>query len=379
MRGTRARWRLAAFSWLALSATAVAQQTIVVQGDHLAFQRAVGIARHGDVLLVRAGAYSGFASTDQGITILCDPGVTLEGDGPRGSGFVVASLPAGQVFRMRGGSFSGFPQFVDPALVLDCAGHVQFEGAGFSSGPTIRRSASVALNGCGGARCTIEDSTVSLAATRLGGILSADPAVGAGLVVRRSTVDVSGGRFVGADGQLFFGPTAGMSIASGSVTMSGPPGTEVVGGGIGGTLPSAPAVILAGGRFDHDPRVGLVSGAPQPIVGPGTVTRRPIPAVEARGVSRGQSFMATAWGEPGNRLHVLVALPTPPVPSPFGTIWVPADGLVLDSGIVPASGSRTTSLTLPPVGVGLPLVLQPLTTLATGRLAFGPPTFVILD
>ena len=67
------------------------------------------------------------------------------------------------------------------------------------------------------------------------------------------------------------------------------------------------------------------------------------------------------------------------LPTPFGTFWLAPNSLVLDTGITPGGGLRTVSFVLPPTFRGVPLVLQPITTLTTGQLVIGPATTVVLN
>ncbi len=71
-----ARMRLLAafFSMAALLAPLSGQRTHIVQGGGDAYRNAVNAANHGDTLIVRAAVYLAATSTN-GITVLCDPGV----------------------------------------------------------------------------------------------------------------------------------------------------------------------------------------------------------------------------------------------------------------------------------------------------------------
>src|SRR5690606_22525954 len=197
-------------SALVLPALAVAQRTFVVQGHRFAFRDAVRQAVHGDVLLVRAGTYSANLGVTQGIAVLCDAGVLLHADGVYGAGLSIADLPAGRVFRMRGGGFLG-SVFVPPLSVWNCVGTVVLEDVGVDVA-RVENSRAVAFTRCSLAFTTVDRSTATFADCTIRGGATSNPSGGAALTATQSDVAIAGGLLRGGDALWTLPATAALSI-----------------------------------------------------------------------------------------------------------------------------------------------------------------------
>ena len=349
-----------------LLAPLAAQQTIVVQGGGNALQNAVAQANPGDILVVRAGTY-GNTLVDKGITIRCDLGVVIQLVG-RGSALGVA-VPAGQLFRMRGGSLVGGGGLF-PALATSGAGTAIFEEVG-SGSFSIATGTQVAFH-----RCGFGELNVGLVGGAVSNVAFDDCTLNGRTQITNARVTMAGGSATGSGNPLFSFPA--FLLVDGTLTIAGDPTTVIAGNSMG--LAPAPAIETKGGTLILGPQVRLVSLAPAPITGPATVISRFLPSIRSQSAAAGRTFTATVHGEVGSSTHILASLPVGPVTLPFGQLWISTDSLVLDSGIVPASGTRSVSLplptTLPP---DVPVILQSITTLTNSQLWIGPPTAVFLN
>lgn len=360
---------------LALFVPVAAQSTIVVQGGHEAFRDALNQAVAGDVLVVRPGQYGGHAVIDEAITVLLDQGALLVADGTRGAGLGIGSIAAGQTVRIRGGGIAGSALPVPSLTIVDCAGSVVLEDFGISSGPWIQNADSVLVNRCRIYGAVVEDSTATFSGCSGTGPYCQGSNCGA-LTIRHSEVGIHGCQFSGADPYFFFPASPAIRAFSSQLVVTGTSSTVIESGAGPET-----AIHAEGGSIDLGDQVTLIAGGPNPITGSAVVQVRSIPSISAAGVVSGQTFTANCYSQPGSSSHTLLSLPLPhpPVPTPFGSLWISTDALILDSGITPATGVRTASLTVPPIAVGVPVVLQPFTTLTDGSLVFGPPTGVVLN
>jgi hypothetical protein len=348
---------------------AIAQRTVIVQGGPDAFVNAVSQAVHDDVLIVRPGTYSASVHTDQGIAMLCDPGVQLSVDLAQGSGLVVEGLPSGRVFRLRGGTLLGLLPYFPSIFARSNQGTIVVEDVVLGGGVTIWDTRAVGIN-----RCFLRRSSVARSNATFSDCSMIGDALGAALTAHRAEVTIAGGQLRGSDPYLTVPAGSALFVDDSDVTVATGAGMTIVSGN-----GPVPAITSRLGRLDLDPSVVVIAGSAQAIAGSVTVTRRPVPAVAAFGVLPGQTFTVNSFSEPGSHTHVLLDFaPIQPLPSIFGTSWVSPVALILDSGITPPTGARTVSLTLPPVPRATPVTLQPLTLLTNGSATFGPATLVLL-
>ena len=367
---------------LAVTSTAAisAQQTIIVSGGGTALQSAIDQADPGDILIVRAGSYEPI-TVSEGIAIVCDADVTIFSFAHTTTPVVeVRDLPAGQHFRMRGALLT--PAGINPNMlnVIDNRGSVIFEGqeqigTGISL-TTVLRSRQVAFNGCTMVRTDVLESAATFSNCTVRGTCETQftpPRNCNAIGIVDSRVSVSGGEIRGQRG--FFLLSAGQAIYfdRGVLTIAGDAST-VVAAGTGD--PIKPAIHTTTGNILLDPVVQVISQT-TPIVGGAVVTTRSTPSVRARGVLAGETFTADVFCEPGSSTFLLADLPRPPVVTPFGDLWLGVTGLLIDAGVVPQSGVRSRSFTLPPISTAEPTLLQPLGILVSGEVVVGTPTGLI--
>ena len=174
-----------------------------------------------------------------------------------------------------------------------------------------------------------------------------------------------------------FGPTSGISLISGSLTLAGD--TTVISAGLGTIARSA--IGTTAGTVRIEPAVQLVpNGNAPPIGGPANVLVQRIPSVRATGVPVGQTLTARIHAEAGSLTFTFLSWPFVPVTLPFGTLWVDPNSVILDGGLVPGTGIRTVSVVVPPSPRAQPIVLQPISALASlPTLVIGTPTMVIVN
>ena len=367
---------------LGVTAALPAQTTFVVDptggGNFVDLPPAVGAASPGDILLVRAGTYSPTAIS-KGIRILADPGATFAWS--RGPSMVVSDVPANQTLVVRG---LGIPlgPFVPDIVVQNNAGHVHLESMGTFLGVHVLNSRQVSLYNfrSTGEPLLVRDST--LLASRCDFAASDGVFFPVhGVECERSTVTIAestcsgGGNLAGFSTPL----GSGIHLISGDVTIAGDASTRISAGvatGAGGV--PTPAILTGGGTLNIEQDVTLVpSHGGAQISGPAAVTRGRVPSLDAS-VTSGN--LDTRLYAPGAvRGHTLLSFPqTPPLPTPFGGMWIGFVHLVVDSGNMPANGIRAASTRLPPLPAGLHVVLQGLVVQPT-TVQLSAPIVLTLD
>lgn len=363
-------------AWALTAALSPAQTTWIVAsngtGNFTSLDAAYAAAAPGDIILVRAGTYFG-AVAQIGVTVLCDSGAVFQAAFNAGIEHGVRNLPAGQTFVFRGGTYVRFPHTQADVVVEDCRGAVVLDGLDVQAGPPsdsrVLRSDAVALHGVHVYELRIESSVASLSACDVEApdFSPRDPA----LTVRSSRVGVAACHITHA-GRPQLNP-AGPALALGGAALVTIGGASVVDG--------LPAVVgTATDELRHDPMVQFRASAPPAIQGPLTVRTLSVPSVAADGVAAGQVFTVTTTAAPTSTTATHVDLPVPPraIP-PSGDLWIGAGAPAFDVGVVPPTGQRTASLVIPPIARGVPVVLQPVSLLASGQLVLGVPTFVVLN
>jgi hypothetical protein len=353
--------------WHALVAAAAAvlplaaQQTIIVSGGGFALNQAIAAASPGDLLIVRAGNYVP-AWSDRGVSILCDPGVIFES--AFGPSLGARGIPVGQTFLLRGGTI----QFIGHAggpVVQSCQGAVRFEDLVHNQPPigAISDSANVSFRNCHLSHVEVRNSTVALhGCNGVGRIFES------ALLIRSGNVTISGGSFTGG-GQAPFSAMPAIVLEAGLVTITGDSNTTIA--AAGGTSGSVPAIATTGGTIVLDPSVTLRGNASPAVTGPAFVDVVRVPYAS---VQLDPSLLrASIFAEPSALSAALLSWSVPPLPTPFGTLWVHALASVVDFGVVPAGGVRTLQLTVPPLASALPIILQPASLGVNGRIVLGAP------
>jgi hypothetical protein len=127
-----------------------------------------------------------------------------------------------------------------------------------------------------------------------------------------------------------------------------------------------------------DPTVplGANGGAPA-ISGGALVSVQTVPAVD--GDVQGQVLTATAEAPAGSTSYLVFGFPlAPPVPLPFGNLWISVLHVVLDASVVPPSGVQTATLPLPPLSPGFSALLQTVVVDGSG-LGLSNPAILTID
>jgi len=417
---------LAPLAFLA-SAPLLAQGTVhVVDDDGGAgvfadLPAAVAAAADGDVLLVKAGSYSGFTLTAKGLAVVSDSGVAPVVNG----GIVVESLGASQSVLLRGLATGTPSEF--GLSVQDCDGAVRVEACslegqtGFNvfgsfdghpggfAGAVVAGSANVAFTDCtlqGGEGADVYD--IEWDAMGVGG---------PGLTAGSSNVAVfdttATGGFGGSDSSGFAlsGTLGGVggSLTSGRMVVSG---SEFVGGqgGYGGSAwewkgcgsggDGGNGFTASGGELDHvdtsfvggpkgygvtaygcgHGQIGLpkfISGAVESAL-PGSARDLSVPAPLRSGIVN----QIVLVGEPGDSALVGIALAPDFVYTPAltGALLIEAPTAVAGAFAMPPSGALLVPITYSGLGTSadaLPLFAQALFVDSAGTLRLAPASTTV--
>lgn len=328
-----------------LLAPLAAQTTHVVDatgspGSFPTLAAALQAASHGDVISVQpTGVYDFGVSTGLGVTIVgAGPGPTLFF-----GTLTVDGLPANERFAMRhldgsvaasGGSVAIW-QCQGLAVIDDVVVHGTVGAQNLGIGLSVSSSPQVAVNDCIciGDRwgATVQGSTFSAAASVFAAV-TGTPTVG---------VAAMGGQ-LHLTNCIAYGTSVGIEMSS----FNGLPSTVTVAGGRAiGALAGVTLFPTCSLRTDGAAVVGGVLQPSWPGT-PGIVT-----AVEVGRVTNQftlQNAAASFAGPAGDFGVLILALPTPPIATPLGTLWCDPQGiLAVSSGTVPLQ----TSIAIPP---GLP-------------------------
>ena len=375
--------RMLAAGFLGCVAALPAQNTYIVDasggGNFTDLPPAVQAAQPNDTLIVRPGMYSGF-TVRKGIRILGGPGVNID---PFSIIITVDGIPAGQTLVVRQlRSILGLSA-VQTFFVTNCAGHVHLENIDPYGGLMIDNSQHVTvhrstLRGFPGAwvrnstalfvQCTVKGNTTIAAGLP-------------GLLCDGSTVTFTEGTCTGSSELAggFGSISAGVVVASGLTTIGGDAQTRIV-AGTGSTGMPQPAIDVRGGAVVVDPAVSLVPtpGAP-PIGGPGTASTQPVPSLLGTFVPSGPRVTLELHAPGSIRVHLLAGVPlSPPVAIPgLGELWLGTPPLLLDSGVVSATGYRTTMIPLPVLVPGAVAAFQSLVEQPSGPQLSAPVVLLI--
>jgi hypothetical protein len=347
-------------------------------------QPAVDAAANGDLVLVKAGDYSGFTISAKGVSVVADAGAAVVADGD----VLVINVSASQRVLLQGLTVHG--DAAAPALVTQGSmGAIWIESCDVTGGTQIGPGlVAVSVNSC--PAVVIQRSLMTGGNAMSGGTQSMG---GPALHVANSKVAVGDSQCLGGNGAApvaggggFGGP--GLRVLTGSVFASGTsfqggagaapvPPTFPGGPGGPGINTEAPVTTLqctfAGGP-------GFPNGAPTVVIGAGSVTILPDVARHfsiTSPVREGQALTITAGGVPGEIAWFLFA-PSPATPIalllPFeGSLALPAGASSFALGMIPGGGTLST----PPIVVpNLPAALQS-ATIWCQSLDFGSPHAVL--
>jgi hypothetical protein len=356
-------------------------------------QAAVDAAGNGDLVLVRAGSYSGFTVDGKGVSVVADAGAAVEANGR----VLVRNISAAQRVLLQGLTIHG--DDLVPALVtLNDPGPVWIQSCdvtgGTRSGPGL---VAISVNSCPSVaieRCTMTGGdAVTGGPTNMGG-----PA----LHVANSKVAVSDSQCFGGKGAATasagggFGGS-GLRVLTGSVFASGTsfhggegavPAPPQFPGGVGGAgINTEGAVTLlecavTGGAGFPDSPPTVIGSAASVTVLPGAAGHFSITSP----VREGEVMTIAAGGAPGQSAWFLFS----PTPAPVllllpfkGALVLPAGAPAFVLGTIPAGGTLSAPVLMP----SLPAALQSATVWCqsiffppSAHAVIGPPSaLVILD
>lgn len=363
-------------------------------GTHFtAIQPALDAADHGDIVVVRTGAYAQGFVTDKGVALLAEPGTHV--DRP----VRIEGVPAGATFTLQNVRIGGF-QHEPKIQVGNCAGRVLLEN--------VEALTSLVLFPNEYPTLAVEASTqVVLSRSRLLGI----PAVSAtnstllatDSECHGSNGSVGHGEFVAGAGVRATGSTVVLSRCSlrggsmngfrieipahpalvsdgSSWTITGLAGQTIVAGSqpraavpaIGGTgtvtIHPALQLVPSGGGPPADPRIALVE--------------TPVPSLSAIGGPPGATVTVDLSSTPGDLVVAAVGFLGPPTVFPgLGALWLdPVRGfVVVGAGVQGPTGRFEFGVPTPraPELSGREFTWQAITAAPTGQaLLSNPATYV---
>jgi hypothetical protein len=323
-------------------------------------QPAVDAAVNGDLVLVKAGSYSGFTINGKGVSVVADAGAAVV---TNGSLFVENIAPSQRVL-LQGLTVHGGSS-IQAILTQNSPGAIWIEsctatGGTLVSGPGI---VAVAANSCpsvviqrclmtggnavsagtvdmGGPALHVANSGVAVADSQgFGGVGAAPPTGGGGF--GGSGLRVLTG-FAFASGSDFHG-----GAGAAPVPPSFPGGVGGAGINTGTSVTTLQCTAVGGPGFpDGAPIVGSVT----------TLAGAAEHFSISSPVREGQTTTIAAGGVPGETAWLLFS----PSPSPIklllpfkGTLVLPAGATAFTLGVIPASGTLSTPVVMPNLPAGL--------------------------
>jgi hypothetical protein len=374
-----------------------AQTTHFVSGGGAALQLMINIAAPGDILDVQAGTYSAVTVT-RGLRITLRSGAQVNA-GPPPAAFTVNSLPSSDSFVLEGaGSAMGIQALGCAGTVVcnrvslmgggntrvdNCTGPVVFHRTdnGFT-GPfltptvVINNSAQVSFTSCSLGRTTMTGSHVTFADTYMQpyGGSGTTPGTQPTLRITLSTVSIDGGSITGGVAASFPFTESGIRLESGNLVVAGPARIQE---SSFFSPPSMPAIQTIGGTLRVDPAVVLV-GTP-PINGPAVVTFANTPSIAFARTPGSANYQVALRAEAGSLAFTLINLLSPPLPSPYGDLWINPVSPIIDVTAMPANGVNTFTRSLANVPPFFPLALQAANLSTAGTVAVSPPLRFVWD
>ncbi|MEZ5964439.1 MAG: hypothetical protein R3F56_11385 [Planctomycetota bacterium] len=372
---------------LVLAAAVPAQQVWVVDQQYGAgahtrdIPSAVQMAADGDKILVRAGVYSATIVQGKSLTFVGEAGAEVRPSQAE-AGFAILDLTAQQQVSIRGflirerttGGAAGIYLYNNRGTVhLEAlrVAQVQIVGLHIETSDTV---SVLDVQVSGGVQCAFaRQSNVAMSQCQLiAGVAGAVGLEALDSTMVLSDCDVRGGDAISST----WGPAMGLVATNSTITL-GHAGTSVVAGtGNGASALPTEAVRASGGILVYDPSITLQPshGGP-PINASGTSVRAQMVATLTRQTpSQGVLSPLEVRGNAGDAAFSLVSLLRQSQATPFGRVFVdPVAFLLVDAGILDASGSHVFSLPRPPMSLGTPLILQTMLLDASNVLTLGTP------
>lgn len=349
---------------------------------------AVAAAADGDTILVRAGSYGGF-STSKGITVLGEPGVTLNTLFTLGPIVEVTGLQQHQRFVLAGinAAVHGVPSG-NGIVIRNCTGTVHLDNIGGSSGPIVgtgpalevHASRHVTATDCdffghpgvlaaSGSFLTLTDCDATGAPACQSLRCTAFDA-SAGVTVLQSVVQlaqtsVTGGRGSFVLPTLSRPPAPGVLLSGSELLVTGDASTVIRAGDLAGGPPTAAIGSALGSgpsSVTFNPTVTLLgSQGGAALGGVVTGTQRHVPTVTADGAAPGGLLQITLRTAAQNQVVLLLGPAGRPTRTPLGDFVLdPLATTSLFSGLQPPGGLLSLALAVPanPSLSGLALMSQ---------------------
>ena len=398
-------------------ATAVAAQgrTFLVDannspGTHFTdLPPAVAAAADGDVLVVLAGSYSGFA-VSKGIAILGRQGVIVSGNNPAVPAVDVTNVPFGRTLVLKDLEIKHpSPLPAESALRLQAnAGRIHLDGVvpyNFERRPlpiTGCLLVTIRNHGTGGTTPnypSISASTVVIARSVLDGAAASYHAwtgvrtARPGVVATNSSVSIVDCTIRGGSGATTswmppqaYGPAPAVSASGCTLSMRGR-SQDIVAAGAGAgayyTSP-VPAISAPGSTVEIDPAIPLSSYlATPPITGAVGVVTAPLAALDAPNAALGGWLSPALRSSPADPFVLALGLPSDPTASPIGTLFLDLQLFaVLAIGVQNATGSMQWAFAVPndPVLRGATFALEAANGYSSGaRVGLTNPVLLTLE
>ena len=356
------------------------------------FPPAIQAAADGDRIVLRTDPASGGARyTGADIT----KAVTMIGEGAlqilldKGqAGCRVSNIPLGKTFRMSHVMIETRTTFTNCAgqIELDTIGAIPSTGTALDftgcASVTIVNSKVSGFSNVGAMTCVASNVTATSCTFTGSTVYSVANPGSPAIVATASSLTLN--QCVATGGTLLLGglpPWPAIVAQSSNLRISGVAGSRYESrydAGTGSIL-VIHAIDTTGGSVILDPRtlVRDSNRTPEPVFGSAQVALVQQPYLTCTSALRGASFTVTLNGQAGDGFGTMVALPAPPLSTPWGDWWLDANTLaILDVGTLGVLGTRALSIPLPATAAiaGLPLAFQ--TFAGQGNTAILTPAVV---
>ena len=339
------------------------------------FPPALQAASDGDRIVLRADpAYGGARYTGADIT----KAVTLIGEGAlpipilldKGlAGCTISNIPFGKKFRM------SHVMIQARATFRNCAGQIHLDSIGAIPTNGIELDflgcAAVTIvnskmtgNGSAGAMNCVTSNITATSCTFTGDTVYWPASPGSPAIVSTASA-LTLNQCVATGGTLLLGgplqPWPAILAQSSSLRISGVSGSRYYAGT--GSIVTIHAIDTTGGSVILDPRTLVLDSNwnPESVWGTAQVALVQQPFLTCTSALRGASFTLTLNGQAGDGFGTMVALPAPPLSTPWGDWWLDANTLaILDLGTLGVLGTRALTIPVPETAAiaGLPLAFQ---------------------
>ena len=361
--------------------------------DFVDFPPALQAAADGDCIFLRSypvtggGRYTG-ADIAKAVTLIGEGSEPIRLD--KGQvGCRVSNIPLGKAFRMSHVMMEAVATFVN------CAGQIHLD----TIGPVPSTATALDFAGC--SAVTIVNSKISgfininamtcvasnitaTSCTFTGGTVYSLASPGSPAIVSTAS-SLTLNQCVATGGTVLLGwplqPWPAILAQSSNLRISGVAGPRYESRYDAGTgsIVTIHAIDTTGGSVILDPRTLVLDSNwnPESVWGTAQVALVQQPFLTCASALRGASFTLTLNGQAGDGFGTMVALPAPPLSTPWGDWWLDANTLaILDLGTLGVLGTRALTIPVPATAAiaGLPLAFQ--TFAGQGNTAILTPAVV---